>query len=89
MALSVIARPYDELLSWVQYYEDGEDWEHWRQMQQLVQTANGRVSNTRRSFAYPLQHGSRPLYSRCVLFVACGPGSAPETASCVHLLRNC
>ncbi|KAK7969059.1 hypothetical protein PG996_002501 [Apiospora saccharicola] len=37
-----ITRPYNEILSWLQHYEDHQDWTHWYHMQQLVQTANGR-----------------------------------------------
>jgi hypothetical protein len=38
----VVARPYNELNDWLQYYEQSQDWSKWFQMQQLIQTANGR-----------------------------------------------
>ncbi|KAK8050630.1 isoflavone reductase family protein [Apiospora phragmitis] len=37
-----VTRPYNELLSWLQYYEEHQDERQYNHMQQLVQTANGR-----------------------------------------------
>ncbi|KAK8095793.1 hypothetical protein PG999_013815 [Apiospora kogelbergensis] len=41
---NTIARPHNELVSWLQHYEDHQDWIRWHHMQQLVQTANGRFN---------------------------------------------
>ncbi|CAJ2502846.1 Uu.00g102400.m01.CDS01 [Anthostomella pinea] len=41
---AVITRPYPELLSWLQYYEQNHDEARWYSMQHMIQTANGRFS---------------------------------------------
>ncbi|KAI1344742.1 isoflavone reductase [Xylariaceae sp. FL0016] len=44
MEFTVIDRPYAELISWEQYYEDTQDEARWFAMQHLIQTANGRYN---------------------------------------------
>ncbi|KAI1081166.1 NAD(P)-binding protein [Whalleya microplaca] len=42
IAFNVVTRPYNELISWLSYYEQSRDEARWYMMQHLVQTANGR-----------------------------------------------
>ncbi|KAH9999751.1 NAD(P)-binding protein [Xylariaceae sp. FL0662B] len=41
---NVVTRPYNELISWLRYYEQNRDEARWFAMQHLVQTANGRYN---------------------------------------------
>ncbi|KAH8671008.1 isoflavone reductase [Xylariales sp. PMI_506] len=40
--ITTISRPYQELLDWLQYYEQTNDGPKWYQMIHMIQTANGR-----------------------------------------------
>lgn len=44
MYLQVNPRPYDEILSWLNYFEETGNIEKWWFMQHLLQTANGRYT---------------------------------------------